>query len=164
MKPLQIRNVPDDVHRTLKSRAAAAGMSLSGSALGELRRAAERPTREEILARIAHRPPHPSPGVAGRCSAGRARCQLIVLDASAVVALLLHTDGGEQVAGRIAQRFESLHAPHLLAVEVAQVLRRFATAGSIEVDVAASALEDLATLDITRYAHEPLLGRVWKFA
>jgi plasmid stability protein len=57
VKNLQIRNVPDDVHRTLKSRAALAGMSLSEYALAELRRAAERPTREEILARIAARPP-----------------------------------------------------------------------------------------------------------
>ena len=57
MKLLQIRNVPDDVHRTLKSRAAMAGMSLSEYALAELRRAADRPTREEILARIAARPP-----------------------------------------------------------------------------------------------------------
>ena len=57
MKTLQIRNVPDDIHRTLKSRAAGMGMSLSDYALAELRRAAERPTREEILARIAARPP-----------------------------------------------------------------------------------------------------------
>ena len=56
MKPLQIRNVPDEVHRTLKARAALAGMSLSEYALGELRRSIERPTREEILARIAARP------------------------------------------------------------------------------------------------------------
>ena len=56
MALLQIRNVPDDVHRTLKSRAALAGQSLSEYALAELRRAAERPTREEILARIAERP------------------------------------------------------------------------------------------------------------
>jgi plasmid stability protein len=56
MKALQIRNVPDDVHRTLKSRAALAGMSLSEYALAELRRAAERPTREEIMSRIAARP------------------------------------------------------------------------------------------------------------
>jgi plasmid stability protein len=56
MKLLQIRNVPDDVHRTLKSRAALAGMSLSEYALAELRRAAERPTRDEILARVAARP------------------------------------------------------------------------------------------------------------
>jgi plasmid stability protein len=56
MKLLQIRNMPDEVHRTLKSRAALAGMSLSEYALAELRRAAERPTRAEILERIAARP------------------------------------------------------------------------------------------------------------
>lgn len=55
MKHLQVRNVPDDVHRTLKSRAALAGMSLSEYALAELTRAAERPTRDEILARIQAR-------------------------------------------------------------------------------------------------------------
>jgi plasmid stability protein len=57
MKSIQIRNVPDDVHRTLASRAALAGMSLSEYALSELTRSAERPTRQEILARIAARPP-----------------------------------------------------------------------------------------------------------
>ena len=56
MKNVQIRNVPDRVHRTLKARAALAGMSLSEYALAELRRAAERPTRDEILDRIAARP------------------------------------------------------------------------------------------------------------
>jgi len=69
MKLLQVRNVPDDVHRTLKSRAAIAGMSLSEYALAELRRAAERPTRDEILARIAARPssrPRRSPAAAVR--------------------------------------------------------------------------------------------------
>jgi antitoxin FitA len=57
MKLLQIRNVPDDVHRTLKARAALAGMSLSEYSLAELRRAAERPTRAELLDRLASKPP-----------------------------------------------------------------------------------------------------------
>lgn len=57
MANLQIRNVPEDMHRTLKSRAALAGMSLSEFALFELRRSVERPTRDEILTRIARRPP-----------------------------------------------------------------------------------------------------------
>lgn len=69
MKVLQVRNVPEHVHRTLKARAALAGTSLSELALAELRRAAERPTREEILARIAARPSRvvdPSPAEAVR--------------------------------------------------------------------------------------------------
>ncbi len=53
---LQVRNVPNVVHRTLKARAAMAGMSLSDYVLKELRRIAERPSREELLARIAARP------------------------------------------------------------------------------------------------------------
>jgi plasmid stability protein len=52
---IQIRNVPGDLHRRLKSRAALAGTSMSEYILRELRRVLERPTREELLARIATR-------------------------------------------------------------------------------------------------------------
>ncbi len=54
---VQVRNVPDQIHRTLKARAAQAGLSLSDYILAELRRVAERPTREELLARLARRQP-----------------------------------------------------------------------------------------------------------
>jgi antitoxin FitA len=54
---IQIRNVPDDLHRILKSRAALAGMSLSDYLLKEVRQVAERPTMEEMLKRIAAREP-----------------------------------------------------------------------------------------------------------
>ncbi len=53
---LQIRNVPDKLHRTLKARAALAGMSMSDYALRIIRVALERPTREELLARLAELP------------------------------------------------------------------------------------------------------------
>ena len=53
---LQIRNVPDKLHRTLKARAALAGMSMSDYALRMLRVALERPTREELLARLGQLP------------------------------------------------------------------------------------------------------------
>jgi hypothetical protein len=56
-KMIQIRHVPDDVHRKLKARAALAGMSLSEYLLAEARRSLERPTRSEILGRIAQRRP-----------------------------------------------------------------------------------------------------------
>jgi len=56
-KMIQVRNVPDDLHRVLRVRAAQAGLSLSDYLLAELRRVAERPTREELLARIAQREP-----------------------------------------------------------------------------------------------------------
>ena len=53
---IQIRNVPDALHRRLKSRAALAGMSLSDYLLGEIRQVAERPTLDELRARLALRP------------------------------------------------------------------------------------------------------------
>lgn len=55
MAMVQIRNVPDDLHRKLKARAALAGMTLSDFLLAELRRSAERPTRDELLRRVATR-------------------------------------------------------------------------------------------------------------
>ena len=54
---IQIRNVPDTLHRTLKARAALAGMSLSDYLLSELRSVAERPTMSELRARLESRPP-----------------------------------------------------------------------------------------------------------
>lgn len=74
MKILQVRNVPDHVHRTLKARAALAGTSLFELVLAELRKSAERPTRAELLARIAARPKadvEPSPGEALRAERER---------------------------------------------------------------------------------------------
>jgi plasmid stability protein len=54
---IQIRNVPDALHRKLKSRAALAGMSLSDYLLQQIREVAERPTIEEMRARLARRSP-----------------------------------------------------------------------------------------------------------
>ena len=56
-KMIQIRHVPDQVHRTLKSRAAHAGLSLSDYLLAEVERLAARPTLEEMRARLQGRQP-----------------------------------------------------------------------------------------------------------
>lgn len=87
---------------------------------------------------------------------------MIVLDASTVVELLLWSQTGQTLAPRLAEPTTSLHAPHLLAVEVAQVLRRLAHTGAISDRRAAGAVEDLAALDIARYDHEPFLARMWE--
>jgi antitoxin FitA len=55
MKTIQVRNVPDEVHRTLRTRAAAAGVSLSDYALRELERVAEHPPVADVLARARSR-------------------------------------------------------------------------------------------------------------
>ncbi len=52
---VQIRNVPDEVHRKLKARAALAGLSISDYLLQELERTLKRPTREELLERLRSR-------------------------------------------------------------------------------------------------------------
>jgi predicted nucleic acid-binding protein len=87
---------------------------------------------------------------------------VIVLDASALVELILDTPTGQLVAGRIADPAEGLHVPHLADIEVAQALRRYVTDGEIDAEAAGVALEDLRALDLQRHAHEPLLDRVWE--
>lgn len=87
---------------------------------------------------------------------------MIVLDASAVVELLLSTPTGARVAARIAPRSESLHAPHLLDVEVASALRRLEALHVISMTDAQQAVADLGALDVTRYAHDVLLARIWQ--
>ena len=63
---IQMRNVPDAVHRTLKARAAMAGMSLSDYLVAEVRRIAERPTLAELRDRLRRREPVASPEPAAR--------------------------------------------------------------------------------------------------
>ena len=53
---IQVRNVPDSLHRALKARAAMAGMSLSDFLLAEIRALAERPTIAELRERLRRRP------------------------------------------------------------------------------------------------------------
>jgi len=56
-KMIQIRNVPDELHRTLKARAAKAGMSLSDYLLSEVERIARKPTMQEWLEQVSHDEP-----------------------------------------------------------------------------------------------------------
>jgi plasmid stability protein len=68
---VQIRNVPSDLHRELKSRAALEGMSLSDYLLRELRHALDRPTLDEMRKRLSRRQPvqpRPAPAAAVRAA------------------------------------------------------------------------------------------------
>lgn len=56
-KMIQLRNVPDALHRTMKARAALSGMSLSDYLVQEIRRLAEKPTMEELRKRVSSREP-----------------------------------------------------------------------------------------------------------
>ena len=87
---------------------------------------------------------------------------MIVLDASAVLELVLVTEAGQLVRERIASTSETLHVPHLVDLEVLQVLRRYCASGVVEPERASTALEDFRALDLERYAHEPMLDRIWQ--
>jgi predicted nucleic acid-binding protein len=66
------------------------------------------------------------------------------------------------VEKRLFDAHETLHAPHLIDVEVAQVVRRYAANGEIDGKRGGSALDDLAVFPMRRYPHEVLLPRVWE--
>ncbi len=87
---------------------------------------------------------------------------MIVVDASAMLEVLLGTQTGARVEDRLLSRRESLHAPHLLDVEVAQVLRRYAAAGELSDERGLEALMDLVDFPVHRYPHDVLLPRIWE--
>jgi predicted nucleic acid-binding protein len=87
---------------------------------------------------------------------------VIVLDASAAIDWLLQTAAGQQIETRIYSRGESLHAPHLLDLEVPQVLRRLAREGAVSAPRADQAIQDLLDLRVTRYPHFVFLPRIWR--
>jgi predicted nucleic acid-binding protein len=86
---------------------------------------------------------------------------VIVLDASAALEVLLRTTAAADVEERLFRRGETLHAPHLIDVEVAQVLRRYVTAGQIVPERGHAAIDDLVDFPLVRYPHGFLLPRVW---
>jgi predicted nucleic acid-binding protein len=87
---------------------------------------------------------------------------MIVIDASAMVEALLRTPKAQAVDQWLFDPGQTLHAPHLLDVEVAQVIRRFAAAGEIDDQRGRTALIDLADFPIRRYPHDLLLPRIWE--
>ena len=86
----------------------------------------------------------------------------MVLDASAVVELVLGSEAGREIAERVRDPGIALHAPHLVDVEVAQVVRRYVLAGQVSEERGQLAMTHLADLDLERHAHEPLLPRIWE--
>jgi predicted nucleic acid-binding protein len=87
---------------------------------------------------------------------------MIVLDASALVDWLLRTAPGQQIDRRIYSRGETLHAPHLIDLEVAQVMRRMVREATLSPQRADQVIEDLFELRITRYPHFLLLRQIWR--
>ena len=87
---------------------------------------------------------------------------MIVVDASVVIEVLLNTPAGLRIAERLFDPDETLHTPHLLDVEVAQVLRRYTRTGELDAARGLQALEDLVDFPLTRYPHDLFLPRIWE--
>lgn len=87
---------------------------------------------------------------------------MIVLDASAAIEWLLQTLTGQRIERRIYSSQQSLHAPHLLDVEIAHVLRRMVREALITERRAAEAISDLTSVRITRYPHSLFLPWIWR--
>ena len=86
---------------------------------------------------------------------------MIVTDASAVLEVLLGTTAALDVQQRLFESGESLHAPHLLDLEIAQVLRRYVLSSELTPQRGKQALSDLADFPIRRYPHNLFLSRIW---
>ena len=86
---------------------------------------------------------------------------MIVLDASAAVELLMNTRLGKKLAERLRSSNVSLHAPHVIDLEVAETLRRYVADRTIPEERGRLALQHLAMLDLNRYPHDTLLRRIW---
>ncbi len=87
---------------------------------------------------------------------------MIVVDASALLEVLLQTPAAGVVSNRIFRRGEALAAPHLIDLEVAQVLRRYNLMGELDDQRGREALEDLADMPLSRFSHPDLLPRIWE--
>jgi predicted nucleic acid-binding protein len=86
---------------------------------------------------------------------------MIVLDASAVIEILLRPAHHPSLMNRVFDTGHTLAAPHLLDLEVTQVLRRYLAGREITTARADAAFADYNDMRITRFPHIPLLGRIW---
>lgn len=87
---------------------------------------------------------------------------MIVVDASVIVELLLQTPLAAVVEHKLLEAGGSPHAPHLIDIEVAQVIRRLARLNLITDARGALALGALAQLSLRRHPHTAVLARVWE--
>jgi predicted nucleic acid-binding protein len=87
---------------------------------------------------------------------------MIVLDASVVVELLINGDLADSLRLDLAERDDSYIVPHLLDIEVVSAIRRLASGRRLDSHRSEQLLTGLAALPAERFAHSPLLGRIWE--
>ena len=87
---------------------------------------------------------------------------MIVIDASVLTEVLLHTASAAPIRSRLYRPGETLHAPHLLEVEVAHAVRRLVFNMEVDETRGRRALEELALCPLRLYPHTQLLPRIWQ--
>ena len=87
---------------------------------------------------------------------------MIVIDASALMEVLLASGVGARVRARLFREGETLHAPHLLDLEIVHVLRRYCMIGQMQPNRAEEALRYMGAFPMARYPHEPYVPRIWQ--
>ena len=85
-----------------------------------------------------------------------------MIDASALLEILLRTDRADRLMERAFSGSEQMHAPQLLDIEITQVLRRLVRQKEITAARAEQALQDLADLVVERHEHQTLIMRIWQ--
>ena len=87
---------------------------------------------------------------------------MIVLDASVVVELLMSGTLSDSLSRELAAQSDSFIVPHLLDIEVVSALRKLLAGRRIDSHRTEQLLVQLAALPAERYAHTPLVGRIWE--
>lgn len=87
---------------------------------------------------------------------------MIVVDSSIILEILLRTKSAHGIEKKIFSRGQTLHAPHLIDIEIAQVIRRYTLAGHVTPERGSQAIEDLMDLRMSKYTHDILLPRIWE--
>lgn len=86
---------------------------------------------------------------------------MIVVDASALLEVLLRTPAATVVERRLFGQGDTMHAPHVLDLEIAQVLRRYVRAGNMSGERGREAIADLLAFRLRRWPHDLLMPRIW---
>jgi predicted nucleic acid-binding protein len=87
---------------------------------------------------------------------------MIVVDASAILAILINAPTAAILRRRMFAQGHKLHAPHLIDIEVVRVIRRWFLTGEMQLDRAQEAIALFQLMPIERYSHEILLDRIWQ--
>ena len=159
---IQIRGVPEDVHSTLKARAAREGMSLSDFIKRELEQTTKAPDHAGVAGADKTSEAHLDQAHCCPSGARIARFTMIVLDASVVVELLTNGPLSDPLRRALARANDLFAVPHLLDVEVVSAMRNLMSGRRIDLYRAEQLLTQLAELPAERYSHTPLLSRMWE--